>query len=94
MLPLVKMQMSAAIFKARSAISRAGRSVFCISAPPRGQRVVAARADGQNAVIRFDDLARAADEQKIVLVSAQKHSLQFAHGLVHAPVLRQFTAAL
>ena len=54
-----------------------------------GHRIVAAGADGRNAVIRLDDLARAGDDHQRFAAGDDQHGLQLAHGLVAAPFLRQ-----
>ena len=89
MLPLVNTQMSPAMRRAFSAISTADRSVFCLERFCGGEGVHAARADGGNAVVRVDDLARAGNDQELFLVGDDQQRLQLMHDLVASPVLRE-----
>ena len=62
MLPLVNTQMSPAMRSAFSAISARGEIRVCLERFGRRERVHAAGADGRDAVVRVDDLARAGND--------------------------------
>ena len=57
--------------------------------PGRGQGVGPARADGQDAVVGLDDVARARDQEGRLLVGHDHQGLELAEGLVQAPILGQ-----
>ena len=84
--------MSAAIFMARRAISSADSPSIVDQRAGRGQRVVAAGADGDHAVLRLQHVAVAGEGEAAVLVGHRHHRLQPAQVAVGAPVLRQLDA--
>jgi hypothetical protein len=57
--------------------------------PRRGQRERAARADGDEAVVRLDDLAAAGDEERALAVDAGQRRVEPAQRAVGAPLLGQ-----
>jgi hypothetical protein len=57
--------------------------------PRRGLRVGAAGADGDDAVLGFEHVAVAGDDQRGLLVGHRQHGLQAAQHAVGAPVLGQ-----
>ena len=46
--------------------------------------------DGDNAVVGFDDLTAAGNDQQVFLVGHQKHRFEFLQNLIGAPFLHQF----
>ena len=54
--------------------------------PRRGQGVVAARADGRDAVIRFDDLAVAGNEEDTLSVGDEQQRFQLVQDFVGTPI--------
>ena len=84
--------MSAAIFIARRAISSAVKSGTLDQRARRGERVVAARADGDHAVLRLQHVAVAGEREAAVAVGDGHHRLQPAQIAVGPPVLRELDA--
>ena len=90
MLWLVKTQMSAAMFKAVSAISRADRSVFNSIALGCGLSVGATGTHGNQAVFRLNHVAVAGNDQGGVFVGDREHGFKAAEGAIGAPFFGQF----
>lgn len=55
----------------------------------RSQRIVAAGANRDHALVRVDDLARAADDQQRILVRHDHLRFELTHSGIAAPHLRQ-----
>ncbi len=53
----------------------------------RGERVRAAGPDGEDPVVRLDQLAGAGDDEPVVLVGDDQHRLEAAEDAVTAPIL-------
>ena len=77
---------------ARRAISSADSPSTLEQRARRGQGVVAARADGDDAVLRLQHVAVAGQREAAVLVGDRHHRLQPAQIAVGAPVLGQLDA--
>ena len=83
------MQISDAMRSDSSAICAAVSVGVLHQRARRGERERAAGADGQDAVVGLDEIARAGDQVGALVVRDDEHRLQLAQVLVHPPVLRQ-----
>jgi hypothetical protein len=83
------MHKSPAMVSARLTISAAGKAGVVVQRPRRGLRVSATRADGHNAVFRFEHIAGAGDDQRRRRVGYRQHRLEPPQDAIRTPVLRQ-----
>ena len=83
------MQIVAAMRSASSAIAGRVQLRVLHQCARRRQRVRAAGTDGQDAVVRLNQIAGAGDQVRALGVRDDEKGLQLAQVLVHPPVLRQ-----
>ena len=86
------MQIPAAIAIARRAIGLGVETVDLDQRARRGERVAAARADADDAVLGFEHVAGAGQDQRHVLVGDRHHRFEPAQIAVGAPVLGELDA--